>query len=232
MFPRKMGNSSILKGSLVSNAEGESDKNDFKKEREDSDFVVLNTRFKCTHCCKCCRRSVELSISEAEKICNAFPALTSKIILRFSHHFGKETLATGRNPDGCAFLQGNLCILHGVAKPFACQLFPFRFVPEEVVIEKGLKVTKNAVFESIDFKGKLFKGYIMYDRRCKGVNKENGGDIDTKKIAKMSLEYVFDILNSKESDAKNVFHKLKNDLVDEKTISSPKRLNFLYNPQG
>ncbi|MFX0162884.1 MAG: YkgJ family cysteine cluster protein [Candidatus Hodarchaeota archaeon] len=232
MFLKKTDDSSLLKDTISSKAEDASHQNNLKKESEDSDFVVPDTRFKCTHCCKCCRRSVELSISEAEKICNAFPALTSKIILRFSHHFGKETLATGRNPDGCAFLQGNLCILHGVAKPFACQLFPFRFVPEEVVIGKGLKVTKNAVFESIDFKGKLFKGYIMYDRRCKGVNKENGGDIDTKKIAKMSLEYVFDILNSKESEAKNVFHKLKNDLVDEKTISSPKRLNFLYNPQG
>ena len=217
MFPRKMGNSSVLKDSLVSNAEGESRQNNLKEGSEDSDFVVLGTRFECTHCCRCCRRSVELSISEAEKICNTDPAFISKVILYLSKHFGKETLATGKNPKGCAFLQDNLCILHGIAKPLACQLFPFRFVPEEVVIGKGLKVPKNAVVESIDFKGKMFKGYIMYDTRCKGVNKEKGGIIDTKKIAKMSLKYVFDVLNSKESEAKSFFHKVKKEPVDEKT---------------
>lgn len=142
-----------------------------------------------------------------------------KVILYFSKNFGKETLATGRNPVYCAFLQGNLCTLHGVAKPLACQLFPFRFVPEEVVIGKGLEVPKNAVFESIYFKGKMFKGYIMYDTWCKGVSKEKEEVIDTKKIAKMSLKYVFDILNSEESEAKNVFHKLGKKVL--KNANSP-----------
>lgn len=213
-----MGSSSVLKDSLVSKAEGESRQNNLKEGSEDSDFVILDTRFECTHCCRCCRHSVELSISEAETICNADHAFISKVILYFSKHFGKETIATGKNPNGCVFLQDNLCILHGIAKPLACQLFPFRFVPEEVVIGKGLSVPKNVVFESIDFKGKMFKGFIMYDTRCKGVNKEKGENIDTKKIAKMSLKYVFDILNSKESEVKTVFDKIRKDPVDEKQI--------------
>ena len=187
MFPRKMSSSSVLKDSLVSDKENNSRQNNLKEGSEDSDFVILDTRFECTHCCRCCRRSVELSISEAERICNADPAYISKVILYLSKHFEKETLATGKNLNGCAFLKDNLCILHDIAKPLACQLFPFRFVPEEVVTGKGLKVPKNAIVESIGFKGKVFKGYIMHDKRCKGVNKEGGEIIDTKKIAKSKI---------------------------------------------
>jgi hypothetical protein len=65
----------------------------------------------------------------------------------------------------------------------------------------------------------MFKGYIMYDTRCKGVNKEKSEVIDTKKIVEMSLKYVFNILNSEKSEVKTFFHKLGKKVL--KSANSP-----------
>jgi len=192
---------------------------------DDLEFSRKGTRFKCKLCTKCCSlERIFITIYDLKKIYKAAPEYIFKIVSFFSDHYDREVLTPIKNPKKrmkCSFLEDNKCILHGIAKPLCCQRYPFTFILEETVKERGLIPPEDALKETIYFMGTEISGYIMHPKTCPGVNNDEGEKIDGKEIAKSTIKNSLEHLETKNQDLIGILKKLQHE--------TKRRLEFLDN---
>ncbi len=199
----------------------------YKQTLKEYEFATEETLFECVKCGKCCREfrlEVTLSENDVKRMYAADPDLVNGVTLTFSKLSENLVLTTINDSEcGCTFLKDNKCELHGIAKPLACQLYPFVFVLQETVVEIGLKPPKSAVMVSIPFMGEKCQGYIIYDPKCEGINPKGGGGerVDFEEFAELSLRHVFELMLTSKID----IMRFLNSLQDE----SRRRLQIVKN---
>ncbi|MFX0162882.1 MAG: YkgJ family cysteine cluster protein, partial [Candidatus Hodarchaeota archaeon] len=188
-------------------------------------FTRKGTRFKCKLCTKCCSlERIFITIYDLKKIYKAAPEYIFKIVSFFSDYYEREILTPIKEPKKrmkCSFLEDNKCVLHGVAKPLACQRYPFTFILEETVKERGLTPPEDALKVIIYFMETEIRGYIMHAKICPGVNNDEGEEVDGEEIAKATIKNSLEHLKTKNQDPKGLLRKLKH--------KTKRRLEFLDN---
>ncbi len=100
------------------------------KHARDTPFQILASeiqqRVDCTACANCCRHSVvPVNVAEIDAIAQ-YLGITQDAVTRL-YTVPDPDASTLRilhaSPDGCVFLDGNLCMVYG-ARPKACRDFP------------------------------------------------------------------------------------------------------------
>ena len=165
-----------------------------------------------------------MSVYDLERIYKVAPAHIFNIITTFSDHYGRIVLTpimVNENEEKCTFLEGNKCVLHKIAKPLPCQRYPFTFILEETVKEKGLIPPEDALKETIYLLGNVFNGYVMHPKTCRGVKSDEGEKVDGKKIVSLTLKSALEHLETINLDLEGILKKLQ--------YETKKRLEFLDN---
>lgn len=192
---------------------------------DDLEFTRRGTRFRCKLCTKCCSiERIFITIYDLKKIYKAFPEYIFKIVSFFSDHYEREVLTPIKDPKKrmkCSFLEDNKCVLHGIAKPLCCQRYPFTFILEETVNERGLILPEDALKETIYFMGTEIIGYIMHAKTCPGVNNDEGEEVDGEEIANATIKNSLEHLETKNQDLKGILKKLQHE--------TKRQLEFLDN---
>lgn len=131
---------------------------------------MVDQRWRCLNCGSCCRDTeVPITGEEARKIesqdWQAEPELAGrKLIVHRGGLLLRRSHALARRPDGaCVFLtRDNLCRIHAAhgerAKPLACRLYPWFFVPVAGEIRLGVRFHCPAVARNEgnqEFEGQL-----------------------------------------------------------------------------
>ncbi len=153
-----------------------------------------------------------MSVYDLERIYKVAPAHIFNIIATFSDHYGRVVLTpimVNENEEKCAFLEGNKCILHSIAKPLACQRYPFTFILEDTVKERGLIPPEDALKETMYLLKNKFKGYIMHGKTCPGVSMEEGEEVEGKKIVNLTLKNALEHLETISLDLEGILRKLQ-----------------------
>ena len=178
----------------------------YKQILKDYEFATEETLFECVKCGKCCgefRLEATLSENDVKRMYAVNPELVNGVTTSFSK-FSDDLVITTMNDSerGCTFLKDNKCELHGIAKPLACQLYPFILALPKTVVKMGLKPPENAVMVSIPFMGEIYRGYIIYDPNCEGINPKGGrGErVNFEQIAELSLRYAFELTETSKID--------------------------------
>lgn len=78
----------------------------------------------CTSCANCCRvATVRLRGREIETLARHLGVSLREFRQAYTEHSPEEGLILKRTPNGCIFLEGNLCSIYSV-RPKTCQYFP------------------------------------------------------------------------------------------------------------
>ena len=102
--------------------------------------------FECTACGRCCRGwTVHVDPATVTRLQDApLTREVSQELGRPALEAGPEGVVTASRDGGCAFLDGNLCRIHGRmgggAKPLGCRQFPFLLRPTPEGIQVGISL--------------------------------------------------------------------------------------------
>lgn len=84
----------------------------------------IEEQIDCTACANCCRlATVKITERDAQKLAKYLGVSIARFWADYAQEDAEEGPILKRNPDGCVFLEGNLCSVYD-ARPHTCETFP------------------------------------------------------------------------------------------------------------
>jgi Fe-S-cluster containining protein len=84
----------------------------------------IEEQIDCTACANCCRvATVKIADRDVEKLAKRLGVSQSQFLVEYTRQDAEEGRVLKRDPNGCVFLEGNLCSVYEV-RPHTCLTFP------------------------------------------------------------------------------------------------------------
>ena len=132
----------------------------FRKHMKQHHFVARKFRhialdvekqIDCKQCANCCREAtVKLADRDVEKLAKFFRVKIGQFKKDYTDWSEEEGLILKRTPEGCVFLDGNLCSIYEV-RPHNCENFPHLVRGEGSLVSRMWEMKDRACYCPIVF---------------------------------------------------------------------------------
>lgn len=105
----------------------------------------------CTACANCCRvATVRLTERDIERLSKALRVSPQRFLSEYTAETEEEGVILRRDPNGCVFLQGNLCSVYD-SRPDHCGRFPHLVRGPGSIVSRMWEMTDRACYCPITY---------------------------------------------------------------------------------